>query len=174
MKQGYETISLDYIVLSMEELKKLLCELFNKVYYNSFDDGHDEDLEEVKLWCDEDYGDLYWSIDGVNDEQIFSALTEYFEVKEVFDIVKRCPNDIEDTDVCIKYEDKGYQTSAGVITTELYDDGCAKGIQIKLDDEIVAMLDVYEPEDGEDEGEARVLVYRGDSDEPTDVILINR
>ena len=33
------------------------------------------------------------------------------------------------------------KTSAGTITTRFYDDGCAKGIQIFLDDEIVAILE---------------------------------
>ena len=71
---------------------------------------------------------------------------------------------------------KSFKTSAGEITTRFYDDGCAKGIQIFLDDEIVAMLDVYEPSEGETEGEARVLVYQKspDFDEPTHCITINR
>ena len=69
-----------------------------------------------------------------------------------------------------------FKTSAGVITTRFYDDGIAKGIQIYLDDEIVAMLDVYEPIGNEIEGEARVLVYQKhpDFDEPTHCISINR
>ena len=68
------------------------------------------------------------------------------------------------------------KTSAGTITTQFYDDGIAKGIKIFLDDEIVAMLDVYEPSEGEIEGEARVLVYQKapDFDEPTHCITINR
>ena len=66
------------------------------------------------------------------------------------------------------------KTSAGTITTRFYDDGCAKGIQIFLDDEIVAILDVYETSEGETEGEARVLVYKKDLDEPTHCITINR
>ena len=66
------------------------------------------------------------------------------------------------------------RTSAGVITTRFYDDGCAKGIQILLDDDIVAMLDVYEPSEGETEGETRVLVYQKDFDEPTHCITVNR
>lgn len=37
------------------------------------------------------------------------------------------------------------KTSAGEITTRFYDDGIAKGVQILLNGEIVAMLDVYEP-----------------------------
>ena len=70
-------------------------------------------------------------------------------------------------------------TSAGVISTRLYDDGMAKGIQILLDDTIVAMLDVYEPSEGETEGEARVLVYKKEYTEdeeeaPIDCITINR
>ena len=71
---------------------------------------------------------------------------------------------------------ESYKTSAGIITTIFYDDGCAKGIQIFLNDEIVAMLDVYEPSEGETEGEARVLVYKTapEFDEPTHCITINR
>lgn len=72
-----------------------------------------------------------------------------------------------------------FKTSAGVITTRFYDDGIAKGIQIYLDDEIVAMLDVYEPIGNEPEGEARVLVYRKEYSEneeeaPIACVSINR
>lgn len=71
------------------------------------------------------------------------------------------------------------ETSAGKITTRFYDDGCAKGIQILLNNTIVAMLDVYEPKEGESEGEARVLVYKKDYTEneeanPIACITINR
>ena len=71
------------------------------------------------------------------------------------------------------------ETSAGAITTKFYDDGCAKGVQILLDDIIVAMLDVYEPLCGETEGEARVLVYKKDyteneEDAPIECVTINR
>ena len=71
------------------------------------------------------------------------------------------------------------QTSAGKITTRFYDDGCAKGIQVLLDDSIVAMLDVYEPLDGEIEGEARVLVYKktyaeDEEESPIECVTINR
>ena len=74
---------------------------------------------------------------------------------------------------------KTMKTSAGVISTQFYDDGIAKGIQILLNDTIVAMLDVYEPVDGEAEGEARVLVYKasydeGEEEEPIECITINR
>ncbi len=71
------------------------------------------------------------------------------------------------------------KTSAGIITTKFYDDGVAKGVQILLDDTIVAMLDVYEPVDGETQGEARVLVYKNtydddEEEEPIACITINR
>ena len=71
------------------------------------------------------------------------------------------------------------KTSAGVITTRFYDDGIAKGIQIFLGDQIVAMLDVYEPSEGETEGEARVLVYKkeyaeDEEETPIECITINR
>ena len=70
-------------------------------------------------------------------------------------------------------------TSAGTITTKFYDDGCAKGIQILLDDNIVAMLDVYKPIEGESEGEARVLVYKkeyaeNEEEAPVECITVNR
>lgn len=69
-----------------------------------------------------------------------------------------------------------FKTSAGIITTRYYDDEIAKGIQIFLDDEIICMLDVYEPQNGEIEGEARVLVYskHPDLDEPTHCITVNK
>lgn len=71
------------------------------------------------------------------------------------------------------------ETSAGKITTRFYDDGCAKGIQILLNDTIVAMLDIYEPTENETEGEARVLVYKkeyteNEEDAPVACITINR
>lgn len=71
------------------------------------------------------------------------------------------------------------ETSVGIVTTETYDDGCAKGIKILLDNEIVCMLDVYNAENGEAEGEARVLVYKknyGEDEEeaPIACIPINR
>lgn len=74
---------------------------------------------------------------------------------------------------------KNYKTSAGVITTCFYDDGVAKGVQILLDGAIVAMLDVYEPKEGETEGEARVIVYKkvyGDDEEeePIACVSVNR
>ena len=71
------------------------------------------------------------------------------------------------------------KTSAGTITTRFYDDGIAKGIQILLNDNIVAMLDVYEAQDDEVEGEARVLVYKKEyakyeEETPIECITINR
>lgn len=66
------------------------------------------------------------------------------------------------------------KTSAGEITTRFYDDDIAKGIKVYLNNELVAMLDVYEPNESETEGEARVLVYCNGDDEPTECITINR
>jgi hypothetical protein len=73
----------------------------------------------------------------------------------------------------------GIQTSAGFVKTQIYDDGCANGIQILLNDDIVCALDVYEPSEGELEGEARVLVYKTEYTEdeeeaPIVCISINR
>jgi len=71
------------------------------------------------------------------------------------------------------------KTSAGTIATEFYDDGIAKGVKVMLDGNIVAMLDVYEPAEGENEGEARVLVYKkeyaeNEEEAPIECIAINR
>lgn len=74
--------------------------------------------------------------------------------------------------------ENSFKTSAGTISTRTYDDSCAKGIQVLLDDTIVAMLDVYEPKEGESEGEARVLIYKKDYPEdeeaPIACVSINR
>ena len=73
------------------------------------------------------------------------------------------------------------QTSAGMATAVAYNDGCAKGVQIWLDDNIVCALDVYEKDfDGcEYSGEARVMAYKteyGEDEEeaPIACITINR
>lgn len=73
------------------------------------------------------------------------------------------------------------QTSAGMATAVAYNDGCAKGVQIWLNDNIVCALDVYEKEyDGwEYSGEARVLAYKAEYDEgeeeaPIACVTINR
>ena len=73
------------------------------------------------------------------------------------------------------------QTSEGLATAIAYDDGCAKGVQIWLDDNIVCALDVYEKEfDGQEYGgEARVLVYKkeyaeDEEEAPIACITINR
>lgn len=79
-----------------------------------------------------------------------------------------CLLEYEDaSDTCVK-------TSAGVITTQVYNDGMAKGLQVLLNGEIVCMLDVYESVAGETEGEARVLVYKNNEDEPSECITVNR
>ena len=62
----------------------------------------------------------------------------------------------------------GIQTACGWARVEYYDDGVARGIKIILDDETVAMLDVFERDDEKDlNPEARVLVYANGSNEPT-------
>ena len=66
------------------------------------------------------------------------------------------------------------ETSAGKLIAEEYDDGCARGLTIKLNGNIIALVDALNPVEGEMESEVRILAYRGDSDEPTDCISINR
>ena len=64
------------------------------------------------------------------------------------------------------------QTDAGVITTRLYDDGCAKGVQVLLNDDIICMLDVMTHPI---EGGTRLIVYADYyEDEPTHIIDINK
>jgi hypothetical protein len=64
------------------------------------------------------------------------------------------------------------KTSAGVITTRAYDDGCAKGVAVELDGEIVCMLDVM---DHPTEGGTRLIAYSDYyEDEPTHIIDINK
>jgi hypothetical protein len=71
------------------------------------------------------------------------------------------------------------ETSAGFASANAYDDGCAKGIHIRLDNEIVCSLDVLEPQKNAEEGEARVLVYKkeyaaDDEEAPIACIAINK
>lgn len=64
------------------------------------------------------------------------------------------------------------ETSLGELRATVYDDGCAKGIQIKLNDQIIAAIDVLN-NSGSIPGEARALVYsKKESDEPTDCFHI--
>lgn len=61
-------------------------------------------------------------------------------------------------------------TALGQLSVRAYDDGCAKGIQIILDGNIVSAVDVLNEKDGVP-GEARALVYsKKDIDEPTSCI----
>lgn len=65
-----------------------------------------------------------------------------------------------------------FKTSAGTITTEFYDDGMARGVEILLNGDIVCMLDVIEHPT---EGGTRLIVYSDYyEDEPTDIIDINK
>lgn len=65
-----------------------------------------------------------------------------------------------------------YMTKAGEIKTRFYDDGCAKGVEILLNGEIVCMLDVMEHQT---EGGTRLIVYADkNEDEPTHIVEINK
>ena len=64
------------------------------------------------------------------------------------------------------------ETDAGVITTQYYDDGMGKGVQVLLNGNIVCMLDVMQHPT---EGGTRLIVYSGYfEDEPTHIIDINK
>lgn len=62
------------------------------------------------------------------------------------------------------------KTSAGVITTQAYDDGIAKGIKVLLNDDIICIVDVFE--EAERRGETRIITYKKDNDEPSDRITV--
>lgn len=67
--------------------------------------------------------------------------------------------------------ENGIKTSMGMITTQFYDDGIGKGVEVLLNGSIVCMFDIME---GKYEG-ARLIVYsKEDEDEPTDIIEINK
>lgn len=55
------------------------------------------------------------------------------------------------------------------IEARKYDDGCARGIQIFVNDEIVAAVDITRPDD-----EIRIISYKEGIDEPIDIISYNR
>ena len=127
-------------------------------------------------------GDNWFYFGGYTAEE-YDVVEEYKNdvptetiIQEIFDVLQDFHSEFLDEYLYYEYylKENGIQekknmnefkTSAGIITTSFYDDGIAKGIQILLNDTIVCMLDVYEPEDGEQEGEARVLVYKKEYDE---------
>nr|DAW05754.1 MAG TPA: hypothetical protein [Caudoviricetes sp.] len=55
------------------------------------------------------------------------------------------------------------------IESRKYDDGCARGIQILVNDEIVASVDITRPDD-----EIRIISYKEGIDEPIDITSYNR
>lgn len=55
------------------------------------------------------------------------------------------------------------------IKSRKYDDGCARGIQILVNNEIVAAVDVTRPDD-----EIRIISYKEGIDEPTSITSYNR
>lgn len=55
------------------------------------------------------------------------------------------------------------------IESRKYDDGCARGIQIFVNDEIVASVDVIRPDD-----EIRIISYKEGIDEPINITSYNR
>lgn len=55
------------------------------------------------------------------------------------------------------------------IATVKYDDGCAYGIQVLVDGEVVCLIDIMT-----NGGEIRVIPYKEGSDEPVDIISVNR
>ena len=55
------------------------------------------------------------------------------------------------------------------IESKKYDDGCARGIQILVNNDIVAAVDVTRPDD-----EIRIISYKEGIDEPTSITSYNR
>ena len=71
--------------------------------------------------------------------------------------------------VISNYPADSLNTDAGEITLIPYDDRIARGVQILLEGEVTAMLDVHN-----DDGEARVLIYKSSEDEPFCDVTVNR
>lgn len=138
----------------LERFNDLLRYIGSNFNTSFFDSDDDELLASFESFLIEKGCSLCEEADYVYyDEQLFLSV-------QLFDVPAPC--DI--------------QTSAGRATAVAYDDGCAKGVQIWLDDNIVCALDVYEEELG---GEARVLAYKkeyGEDEEeaPIACISINR
>ena len=81
--------------------------------------------------------------------------------KEKNEVVELAGNELYEVD-----------TSCGRLRAVSYDDGCAKGIQIMLDDKIITAIDVLNENDGVP-GEVRALIYANkDLDEPTECLHI--
>lgn len=130
----------------------------------------------------------FYASNFTDEDQKFLSAFESYLLSEPFGKNKNCT--LTDSADYIFYDDGCFlsvqlfevdspteiETSAGKATAVSYDDGCAKGIHILLDDTIVCALDVYEEENG---GEARVLAYKKEYDEdeeesPISCITINR
>ena len=72
-------------------------------------------------------------------------------------------NDMENTKDSLEVN-----TSEGLLTTEPYDDGFAKGLKIAVNGNIAAHVDVT------DDGEIRILGYKEYCDEPSMYYSVNR
>jgi len=59
-------------------------------------------------------------------------------------------------------------TSEGLLIAESYDDGCAKGVNIRVNENAVAIIDVT------NDGEIRLLGYKEQCDEPSFYYSVNR
>lgn len=60
------------------------------------------------------------------------------------------------------------ETSAGTLIAKSYDDGCAKGVNIRVNGIAVAIIDVT------NDGEIRLLGYKEECDEPSFYYSVNR
>ena len=151
------------IFLTINELQDILSKVYNqKIIVHAELDG---------CWFEPTSSDI-----DICDDDIKTKLSEYFDTNVTSIHIDDCECDIG---VWVVYKENDIKTTAGKITTRYYDDTIAKGIQILLDDNIVAALDVYEPSNGENVGEARVLVYKKNYDEneeesPICCVSINR
>ena len=66
------------------------------------------------------------------------------------------------------------KTSRGILAAEEYDDGIANGFRITINDELIALVDVFSNAETVEENEARILFYSDpDAEEPTGCIHIN-
>ena len=95
-------------------------------------------------------------------EMIYSTLQDM--EKNEFDEVEYYKEFLAEKYACNKEKSDDMK-----IESRKHDDGCARGIQILVHDEIVASVDITRPDD-----EIRIISYKEGIDEPIDITSYNR
>lgn len=131
-----------------------------------------EDDEQIEEWFDTHK--IYITTNGCTIELEYDAdaVNEIeFSLGEIYEAIYGTGEPTTGNIMPKDYEAK-ITTNAGIMTATPYDDGMAKGIALKLNNEIVCMLDVMTHSTG---GGTRLIVYSDYyEDEPTHIIDINK